>query len=568
MVLLKGSVPISFGRSTSEPAAYGELVAMGGINKPVKRQLIATLAQSWRPGFQSQRPDFFLKRDIGDHSFGCSSSIYRAMLSHEAVECERVSETKTMPCLNISANVSLEGVDTSSILSEATSTVAKIISKPEAYVMIVLKGSVPIAFGGTEQPAAYGELVSIGGLNPDVNKKLSAAIAAILETKLSVPKSRFFLKFYDTKASHPTFSSPSKSRICTVFACFTPELDHVNKVPTLDGMGPPSKARVTIGAAVHVDWRYIIQIQNPPVKRVEIENSRVISFHPAFDGERVKTKQEEPPHPLPSFPYKPKKPPKSLKTKIHNIRSEIRSDPPTRNVEPNPPPILPVSTTSTTTAGSVQSQAPIATPAFRAFLTHIAENLRNGLSQRRPWTELFDRSAFAKPESLSEATGRVRKNYSYFRVNYLATVALIVAVSLFTHPFSLLVLLGLLAGWLFLYLFRPSDQPLVIFGRTFSDTQTLWGLIAFSIFVVFLTSVGSLLISALLVGAAVVFAHGAFRVPEDLFLDEQEPTASTGFLSFLNGAASNVAAATAPAVIAARVDLIYLLPIVVGSRSR
>ncbi|XP_073154802.1 uncharacterized protein [Henckelia pumila] len=106
-----------------------------------------------------------------------------------------------MPCLNLSTNVSLEGVDTSTILSEATSTVAKIIGKPEAYVMIVLKGSVPIAFGGTEQPAAYGELVSIGGLNPDVNKKLSAAIANILETKLSVSKSRFFLKFYDTKAS-------------------------------------------------------------------------------------------------------------------------------------------------------------------------------------------------------------------------------------------------------------------------------------------------------------------------------------------------------------------------------
>ncbi|KAI3441422.1 uncharacterized protein J3R85_002331, partial [Psidium guajava] len=69
------------------------------------------------------------------------------------------------------------------------------------YVMIVLKGSVPMAFGGTEQPAAYGELVSIGGLNPDVNKKLSASIASILETKLSIPKSRFFLKFYDTKGS-------------------------------------------------------------------------------------------------------------------------------------------------------------------------------------------------------------------------------------------------------------------------------------------------------------------------------------------------------------------------------
>ncbi|KAJ0027989.1 hypothetical protein Pint_34954 [Pistacia integerrima] len=110
-----------------------------------------------------------------------------------------------MPCLNLSTNVNLDGVDTSSILSEATSSVASIIGKPEAYVMVVLKGSVPIAFGGTEQPAAYGELVSIGGLSPDVNKKLSAAIADILEKKLSVPKSRYFLKFYDTKASHFNF---------------------------------------------------------------------------------------------------------------------------------------------------------------------------------------------------------------------------------------------------------------------------------------------------------------------------------------------------------------------------
>ncbi|XP_077213438.1 uncharacterized protein LOC143848384 isoform X2 [Tasmannia lanceolata] len=106
-----------------------------------------------------------------------------------------------MPCLNISTNVSLDGVNTSSVLSEATKSVSKILGKPEAYVMIVLKGSVTMSFGGTEQPTAFGELVSIGGLNPDVNKKLSAAIATILETNLSIPKSRFFIKFYDTKGS-------------------------------------------------------------------------------------------------------------------------------------------------------------------------------------------------------------------------------------------------------------------------------------------------------------------------------------------------------------------------------
>ncbi|XP_050214728.1 PRA1 family protein B4 [Mercurialis annua] len=215
------------------------------------------------------------------------------------------------------------------------------------------------------------------------------------------------------------------------------------------------------------------------------------------------------------------------------------------------PAILPISNPQQTTT-TAASQPPIATPAFRAFINHISDSVRNGLSQRRPWAELADRSAFSKPESFSDAALRVRKNYTYFRVNYLSVIGLILAFSLLSHPLSLLLLLGLLSSWLFLYLFRPADQPLVIVGRTFSDRETLGLLIVFSVVVVFLTSVGSVLISALMVGLGIVFAHGAFRAPEDLFLDEQEPTAATGFLSFLGGAASNAAAAAVP-VVAARV---------------
>jgi len=78
----------------------------------------------------------------------------------------------------------------------------------------------------------------------------------------------------------------------------------------------------------------------------------------------------------------------------------------------------------------------------------------------------------------------------------------------------------------------------------------LIGLSLLTVVVVFLTTVGSLLISALMVGFAIVCAHGAFKVPEDLFLDDQEP-ANSGLLSFLGGAASSAAAAAAP--VAARV---------------
>lgn len=207
------------------------------------------------------------------------------------------------------------------------------------------------------------------------------------------------------------------------------------------------------------------------------------------------------------------------------------------------PPVLPVANVPPpppigSTVAATGSDAPANSPAVRVLLNNLSESLRHGLALRRPWTELVDRSAFSKPESFSEATLRVRKNYSYFRVNYYAIVAGILAVSLLTNPFSLILLVGLLASWTFLYLFRPSDRPLVILGRTYTDFETLAILSGLTLIVVFLTSVGSVLVSALMLGVAVVCIHGAFRAPEDLFLDDQDNSQATGFLSFLRAPAA------------------------------
>ncbi|XP_065872216.1 PRA1 family protein B3-like [Euphorbia lathyris] len=207
------------------------------------------------------------------------------------------------------------------------------------------------------------------------------------------------------------------------------------------------------------------------------------------------------------------------------------------------PPTIPISSTQSQS----QSQPPIATYAFRAFASRLLSSIRHAFSQRRPWLELVDRNSMARPDNLSDAASRIRKNMSYFKVNYVTLLVIVLALSLLSHPFTLFVLLSLLGAWVYLYLFRPSDQPLVILGRTFSERETLGVLVVLTIVVVFLTSVGSLLISALMIGLGIVCAHGAFRMPEDLFLDDQEP-ANTGFLSFLGGAASSAAAAAAPAV--------------------
>ncbi|KAJ3669053.1 hypothetical protein LUZ60_011003 [Juncus effusus] len=204
------------------------------------------------------------------------------------------------------------------------------------------------------------------------------------------------------------------------------------------------------------------------------------------------------------------------------------------------PPLLPISTPQQTQPGAGDpSAASAAAPAVRLFLSRLSESIRRSLSDRRPWYELLDRSAFSRPESVADAASRLRKNLPYFRVNYTAILTLCLAASLLSHPISLLVLLSLLAAWCFLYLLRPSDPPLVLFGRSFSDRETLVGLVVLSVLVVFLTSVGSLIISAVLIGGAIVCLHGAFRVPEDLFLDEVDTVtggAGGGLLSFLGGA--------------------------------
>ncbi|WCJ42285.1 Tautomerase/MIF superfamily protein [Euphorbia peplus] len=59
----------------------------------------------------------------------------------------------------------------------------------------------PIAFASSEEPAAFEELISIGGLDPGVNEKLISTIAEIFQTKLYIHSSRFYIKFYDVQVT-------------------------------------------------------------------------------------------------------------------------------------------------------------------------------------------------------------------------------------------------------------------------------------------------------------------------------------------------------------------------------
>ncbi|KAG8377078.1 hypothetical protein BUALT_Bualt09G0131000 [Buddleja alternifolia] len=92
-----------------------------------------------------------------------------------------------MPCLDISTNVNLDGFDTDSLFSDLT----------KAFVMILVKGSVALSFGGNREPAALAEIVAMSVINTEMKRKLIATIGSILQNKLCIPRTRFVLKVFD-----------------------------------------------------------------------------------------------------------------------------------------------------------------------------------------------------------------------------------------------------------------------------------------------------------------------------------------------------------------------------------
>jgi phenylpyruvate tautomerase len=105
-----------------------------------------------------------------------------------------------MPVLRITTNVTVSAADKQEVLKAASRLAAKELGKPESYVMVGVSDGAALLFGGTDQPAAFVELFSLG-LPEDLAPRLSAMVSGLLKESLGIDPRRVYLKMSDHPAN-------------------------------------------------------------------------------------------------------------------------------------------------------------------------------------------------------------------------------------------------------------------------------------------------------------------------------------------------------------------------------
>jgi phenylpyruvate tautomerase len=99
-----------------------------------------------------------------------------------------------MPTLRILTNVQVPAEGRSGLLAHASRAVAEMLGKPESYVMVILEDGRDMLFAGTQAPAAYLELKSLG-LTDAKAAGYSRTLCDLLAAALDIPAERVYIEF-------------------------------------------------------------------------------------------------------------------------------------------------------------------------------------------------------------------------------------------------------------------------------------------------------------------------------------------------------------------------------------
>lgn len=98
-----------------------------------------------------------------------------------------------MPSLTVHTNTDDNQI-TNDLLKQLSAVVAKAVGKPEQYVAVHVLGGQKLFFGGTNDPAALMEFMSMN-LSANQTGDISKQIMVFFEEKFNIKSDRIYIKF-------------------------------------------------------------------------------------------------------------------------------------------------------------------------------------------------------------------------------------------------------------------------------------------------------------------------------------------------------------------------------------
>ena len=99
-----------------------------------------------------------------------------------------------MPLLTITTNITLDAEAAQTLCNEASSHAARLLAKPESYVMVSLQQATPMSFAGETAPCAMLELKSLG-LPEQQTAQYSESLCDFISQHTEIPAERIYIQF-------------------------------------------------------------------------------------------------------------------------------------------------------------------------------------------------------------------------------------------------------------------------------------------------------------------------------------------------------------------------------------
>ncbi len=106
-----------------------------------------------------------------------------------------------MPLIRLDTTETIPADQKAALCQKLSKACAGTIGKPESYQMAVVRDGVAMSFAGTPGPVAFVEVRSIGGLTPEVNRKLAEKVCKLVTETLKIPGERIYLNMLDVPAT-------------------------------------------------------------------------------------------------------------------------------------------------------------------------------------------------------------------------------------------------------------------------------------------------------------------------------------------------------------------------------